>query len=232
MLITAAPEARTVDIPPTATSGVPASHISHSARPSPSHQLKSERQKKAPVGLIVGVAIAILAGVIGLFLVRWLFVRRARRRAAFAGQGRTLGGPAAPRSSTGKQPPVSQPQAYPAPPQAYTMPAPQLPPASERDAVELGAYPPPTQSPAPPQLPPTHTSTGSWSTPFAGAGSNTAEPGAGSSSAARQAYLAAELRAAQTQLERGGKGADTKAIKARIRALEERQQSAWALGLE
>ncbi|KAJ7186013.1 hypothetical protein C8R46DRAFT_1062209 [Mycena filopes] len=232
-------EPRSITLVPTATSGVPAStQASHSARPSPTRHLKSDKQHKAPVGLIIGVAIAILAGVAALFFVRWLFVRRARRRAAFAGQGRTLGGPAAPRPSTAKQqqpmsaaPPVSQPQTYPAPPQAYAMPtpAPALAPASERDAVELGAYPP--------QLPPTHATTGSWGTPFAGAApSNTTgpEPGANSSPAARQAYLAAELRAAQAQLERTPKnaGAETKALKARIRGLEERQTSAWAMGLE
>ncbi|KAJ7716370.1 hypothetical protein B0H16DRAFT_1476787 [Mycena metata] len=82
---------------------------------------------------------------------------------------------------------------------ACAMPAPQLPPAWERDAVELGAEPPP---------PTTHTpAAGSCSTPFAGAGANTAEPGVGSSPAARQAYLAAELHAAQTELERAGWGA-------------------------
>ncbi|KAJ7749932.1 hypothetical protein B0H16DRAFT_1460958 [Mycena metata] len=107
------------------------------------------------------------------------------------------------------------------------MPAPQLPLASERDAVELGAYPPSAQSP-----PDDAHARRVLLDPFANTGTNTAEPGVGLSPAARQAYLAAELRAAQTELERARRGANTKGIKARIRALEERQQSAWALGLE
>ncbi|KAJ6459048.1 hypothetical protein C8R45DRAFT_1031335 [Mycena sanguinolenta] len=143
-----------------------------------------------------------------------------------------------------------------------------MPAPSERDAVELASYPPPTLPPSsssyvppfsssnppfsntPPQLPPTHTTSGSWSTPFSGTGPTAtpfsgagtgAEPGPNSTPAARQAYLAAELRAAQSLLERAGSGTrgglgdksvDVKATKARIRELEERQGSAWALGLE
>ncbi|KAJ6612104.1 hypothetical protein B0H10DRAFT_323491 [Mycena sp. CBHHK59/15] len=86
--------------------------------------------------------------------------------------------------------------------------------ATGADAVELGHYPPSSTG-------------GSWPQPF-----SASEPGAGASPAARQAYLAAELRAAQALLERGGRGVDVPRTKARIRELEARQQSAWALGLE
>ncbi|KAJ7434815.1 hypothetical protein B0H11DRAFT_2257902 [Mycena galericulata] len=73
---------------------------------------------------------------------------------------------------------------------------------------------------------------GSWSTHFSPAPASAAEPGSASSPAARHAYLAAELRAAQTLLERGGKGVNVAKTKARIRELEERQRSAWAMRLE
>ncbi|KAJ6458924.1 hypothetical protein C8R47DRAFT_1162518 [Mycena vitilis] len=263
-MLTALPP-RAVTLAPTATSGIPASNVistTHSARPPPTHSLHSEkcvfacilllpftascllsrspltgllidffcvlRQHKAPVGLIVGVAIAILLFIASLFLVRFLFIRRARKRAAFAGPGKTLGSAAAvtpyPRPSIAKE----SGGAY-----AGHDDKPRSTP-SERAAVELGAYPPPQPAPA------SHERTGSagsWATPFAGAGAGgRAEPGANSSPAARQAYLAAELRAAQGVLERAGtrnpENIDLKATKARIRALEERQTSAWALGLE
>ncbi|KAJ7359868.1 hypothetical protein DFH08DRAFT_1075207 [Mycena albidolilacea] len=287
--ITPAPEAtarptlldrRSVTIVPTETSGVSASNIiteSHSHRPSPTHKLHSDKQHKAPVGLIIGVALAILAALFGLFFLRYFFVRRARRRAAFAGPGQTLGGPPTqPRSSTAKAP-------YPGAGGKETqmpMPAPGVTYATDRDAVELGSYPPPNPSypsAAPPvnpnpgfapplphpnpnpnpdfAPPPTHTADGSWSTRFAPTSTptstssaypaNAGEPGPASSPAARQAYLAAELRAAQALLERsstklsGGDGKsreererEVKATKARIRELEARQTSAWALGLE
>ncbi|KAJ7660377.1 hypothetical protein DFH06DRAFT_1194450 [Mycena polygramma] len=222
---------RAVTLVPTATSGVSASNVisvTHSARPPPTHSLHSEKQHKAPVGLIVGVAIAILLFIASLFFVRFLFIRRARTRAAFAGPGKTLGGAAMPAT----RPSIAKEGAYGAPSLDKGYPAPPM--ASERDAVELGAYPPPQPPPA------SHERTGSagsWATPFAGAGTGgRAEPGANSSPAARQAYLAAELRAAQGVLERAGtrnpENIDLKATKARIRALEERQTSAWALGLE
>jgi hypothetical protein len=205
------------------------------------------------VGTIVGVAVAIVAGIAALFFVRWLFVRRARRRAAFSGPGRTLAAPP-PRTSTSKGGAylASQPQTQ-TYPHTMPMPAPGATQASERDAVELAQYPPPSSalnpsaavfpnptpsasdpspyapSPYASQPEPQPGQPQGWSTHFA---SSTTEPGAGSSPAARQAYLAAELRAAQALLERGGKDVNTREVKARVRALEERQQSAWALGLE
>ncbi|KAJ6458922.1 hypothetical protein C8R47DRAFT_143300 [Mycena vitilis] len=182
---------------PTATSGIPASNVisrttTHSARPPPIHSLHSEKQHKAPVGLIVGVAIAILLFIASLFL----FIHHARERAAFAGPGKTLGSAAAvtpyPRPSIAKE----SGGAY-----AGHDDKPWSTP-SERDAVELGAYPPPQPPPA------SHERTGSagsWATPFAGVGAGgRAEPGANSSPAARQAYLATKLRAAQGVLERAG----------------------------
>ncbi|KAJ6459046.1 hypothetical protein C8R45DRAFT_1183141 [Mycena sanguinolenta] len=227
-------------------------------------------------GLIVGVALAVIATVFGVFLVRWLFVRRARRREAFAGPGRTLGATGATGKAgtmgQGGAPTTKEGMGMGAAGMGMPMPMPMRTP-SERDAVELASYPPPTLPPSsssafppssssafppssasnppfssntPPQLPPTHTTSGSWSTPFSGSGPTTtpfssmgtgAEPGPNSRPAVRQAYLAAELRAAQSLLERAGgrlgdKSVDVKATKARIRDLEERQGSAWALGLE
>ncbi|KAJ6459038.1 hypothetical protein C8R45DRAFT_1031311 [Mycena sanguinolenta] len=229
-MLTAAPPRRSVDVPTTASTGVSNSNAvteSHSARPSPSHLLDSQKQHKAPVGLIVGVALAVIAALFGLFFVRYLFIRRKRRRESFAGAGRTLGG-AAPRSSTAKEGAGGMP-----------IPMPPLARPGERDAVELGSYPPTALPPSsfPPSLPPTHTRTESWGTVFAPA-TTAAEPGPQSEPAARQAYLAAELRAAQSLLERAGRGGtgdksvDVKATKARIRELEQRQGSAWAVGLE
>ncbi|KAJ7445908.1 hypothetical protein FB451DRAFT_1188969 [Mycena latifolia] len=199
-----------ITLVPTATSGVPASSdtVSHSHRPDPTQHFQSDKQAKAPVGLIVGVAIAILAAVVGLFLLRYLFIRRARRREAASASA----------SSAAALPPMAKKQG-PFPPPPPPQDAGKQLPASERDAVPLTHthYPPSSAG-------------GSWPTPFAPAAADA--PGAGSSPAARQAHLAAELRAAQALLERGGKGVDTVRTRARIRELEERQQSAWALGLE
>ncbi|KAF7351510.1 hypothetical protein MSAN_01583300 [Mycena sanguinolenta] len=212
-MLTAPPDRRSVTIPPTASTGISNTEILRAAPP-PHISYTPKKQAKAPVGLIVGVGVAVIAALFGLFFVRWMFVRKKRRREAFAGPGRTLGG-------------------------------------KDKDAVELASYPPPAlpaPSSAPPSLPPTHAQ--SRSTPFSGtAPSSTplpggagvgAEPGPQSTPAARQAYLAAELRAAQSLLERaapgrnnlGDKTIDVKATKARIRELEQRQGSAWALGLE
>ncbi|KAJ7466510.1 hypothetical protein FB451DRAFT_1178660 [Mycena latifolia] len=79
VLLIAAP---LITLVPTATSGVPASvgTTSHARRPDPPQHFKSERQAKAPVGLVVGGAIAVLAGICGLFFLRWLFLSRAHRR--------------------------------------------------------------------------------------------------------------------------------------------------------
>ncbi|KAK7045026.1 hypothetical protein R3P38DRAFT_2882196 [Favolaschia claudopus] len=220
---TPAPLEPRVTIPPTATSGIAASNEiteSHSHRPAPTHALKSNREHKAPVGLIVGVAVGILAFLFALFFIRWLFIRRARRRAAFAGPGKTLGG--ANMNPNTKQAPAESRPSIAKDPMPMSMP---MPVPTDRDAVELASYPPPSQPNAPQQ--PTHNPSGSWPTSFAAG-----EPGPTSSPAARQAYIAAELRAAQALLERGGKGVDVKATKARIRELEQRQGSAWALGLE
>ncbi|KAJ7432447.1 hypothetical protein B0H11DRAFT_2126109, partial [Mycena galericulata] len=202
-------EPRSVTLVPTATSGVPAStkSHSHSQGPTPTVHFHSEVQKKAPVGLIVGVALGVIAAIVGLFVIRYLFVRRARRREAAS---TTLGAGA--KGMTPYAYPQTQQRADPQPPR---------PPPSERDAVELAQYPPPGAG---------HTASGSWSTPFSPAPASAAEPGSASSPAARQAYLAAELRAAQTLLERGGKGVNVAKTKARIRELEERQSSAWAMG--
>ncbi|KAF7351509.1 hypothetical protein MSAN_01583200 [Mycena sanguinolenta] len=301
-MLTAAPDRRSVTIPPTASTGVSNTEIitqSHSHRcvssasfrvgflfscfgclpssflrlprllllrplclilkltphahsPSPSHLLHSEKQAKAPVGLIVGVGLAVIAALFGLFFVRYMFVRRKRRREAFAGPGRTLGGGVVGvggKAGGG----VAGKEGMPMP-----MPMPMQP--TDKDAVELASYPPPAlptsassppfppsssppSSAPPPSLPPTHAQSGSWSTPFSASpasGAAAGEPGPQSTPAARQAYLAAELRAAQSLLERaapgrnnlGDKSIDVKATKARIRELEERQGSAWALGLE
>ncbi|KAJ7084915.1 hypothetical protein C8R44DRAFT_862230 [Mycena epipterygia] len=192
---------RSITLVPTQPSGVPAStaSTSHTHGPTPTPHLKSDKQHKAPVGLIVGVALAIVAGVAGLFFIRYLFIRRARRREALAAP--------APAQSTFAAGTSTMPKQQQPPP---------APMATDRDAVELGHYPPSSAG-------------GSWPTPFA---APAPAPGAGSSPAARQAYLAAELRAAQALLERGGKDVNTTRTKARIRELEERQQSAWALGLE
>ncbi|KAJ7720377.1 hypothetical protein DFH07DRAFT_307641 [Mycena maculata] len=205
-------EPRSVTLVPTATSGVPASHTSGSISrgPTPTVTFKSQKQAKAPVGLIVGVAIAVIAAIAVLFFIRYLFIRRARRREVSSKTAQMPQHSQIPQSRAAHSPPQRPP------PQSQS----HLPP-SDRDAVELAQYPPPGAG---------HSASGSWSTPFAPA--STAEPGASSSPAARQAYIAAELRAAQSLLERGGKGINATKIKARIRELEERQNSAWALGLE
>ncbi|KAJ7086870.1 hypothetical protein B0H15DRAFT_344915, partial [Mycena belliarum] len=71
-----------VTLPPTLSADVPApvGTRTHSQKAPPRKKLQSERQTKASPGLIVGVAFAVIAGIVGLFFVRYLFVRRARRR--------------------------------------------------------------------------------------------------------------------------------------------------------
>ncbi|KAJ7866856.1 hypothetical protein B0H14DRAFT_2732401 [Mycena olivaceomarginata] len=104
-------------------------------------------------------------------------------------------------------------------------------PDSTLDAVERGQYPPasyPTSYTPPPTFDP---SIGTYGYPT--------HPGEISTPAARQAYLAAELRAAQALLDRSttklGGGIterEVRATKARISELEARQTSAWALGVD
>ncbi|KAJ6557668.1 hypothetical protein B0H19DRAFT_1261270 [Mycena capillaripes] len=155
---------------------------------------------------------------------------RARRReqaATFSGAGRTLGdkldGPPVGASGATAAGParasaISKEQASPI---GMPMPAPRtitMPTPSDRDAIEPGAYPPPSQSQHPsqsqrqqPQPPPnsplsgspyapSHRQQSSWPSLFSASSS---QPSAGSSPAARQTYLAAE-RAAQSLLEHGG----------------------------
>ncbi|KAJ7611854.1 hypothetical protein FB45DRAFT_1056475 [Roridomyces roridus] len=205
----AALEPRSVALPPVASPGEHASFshsTTHTHGPTPTVTFKSDRQHKASAGLIAGVSIGIIVFLAGLFFIRYLFVRRRARRLAAT----KAAGPGV----------MTMPADTKAPPS----PPPVLP--SAPDAVELGHYPP---------TGPRHVQSGSgsssWSTPFSPPTASAA-PGPTSSPAARQAYLAAELRAAQAQLERGGKGVNVKATKKRIRELEERQSSAWALGLE
>ncbi|KAJ7086871.1 hypothetical protein B0H15DRAFT_1022977 [Mycena belliarum] len=203
-LLTAAPTLAAivprVTLPPTQSSGVPApvDTTSHAHKSAPTKQLKSDRQGKAPVGVIVGVAIAIVAGLAALCFIRWLFIRRGRRRATVL----------APTAREGKPP-------FPAP---LPLPHAELGGGGTEPHYPPGAAPPPS---------PGHASTPSWPTPFAAP----APGGADASPAARQAHIAAELRAAQALLERG-RDVDVPRTKARIRELEARQQSAWALGLE
>ncbi|KAJ7103684.1 hypothetical protein C8R43DRAFT_1047343 [Mycena crocata] len=242
-------DARSITLVPTQSSGetAPTDTTSHTPGPTPTRHLKSDKEHDAPVGLIVGVALAILGAIVAAFLLRYLFVRRNNKRRA-AALSSTL-------ANVKQQPYVGGQAKLPLPAMGgggANAPADlkSQPQASERDAVELGSYPPHTSS-SPPNpnsnaytLPPSLPPSNSWSTPFAGATTPNAssEPGPASSPAARQAYLAAELRAAQGLLERansqsrmksteGGK-IDVKKTKARIRELEERQQSAWAMGLE
>ncbi|CAK5263775.1 unnamed protein product [Mycena citricolor] len=212
--------ARAVTIAPTQTQGVSASNVitaSHSHRPSITPTLESQRQHKAPVGLIVGVAIAIIGAIIGLFLIRWLFVRRARAR----------------RTSTSK----SSLDA----PAAFSDPNPMRTPArlpGGPGAVELGAYP--LSSASNPRMAPSD----SWHTSFPHpplSGSGRQEPGPGSSPTERQAWLASELRSAQTALERtqgygtgGNEQQERQRLRAEIRELENRQgnkDSPAAMGL-
>ncbi|KAJ7261194.1 hypothetical protein C8J57DRAFT_1337307, partial [Mycena rebaudengoi] len=226
MILTEPPVARTVDLPPTDKAPDTAIETDAPAKATGHPHLKSDDEHDAPVGLIVGVSIAVIAGIVALVLVRLLFLRRARRRERQlkAQPPRTLGGGPAPASASS----------------TFKTPAPPPPQPSEmdRDAVELAGYPP--MSSTNNNNSNNHNTGnagngGAWPQPFAGAVAPAAEPGAGSSPAARQAYLAAELRQAQTQLERIGVGSkggkEAAAVKRRIRELEERQQSAWALGL-
>ncbi|CAK5263352.1 unnamed protein product [Mycena citricolor] len=230
--------ARAVTIAPTQTQGVSVSNVitaSHSHRPSITPTLESQRQHKAPVGLIVGVAIAIIGAIIGLFLIRWLFVRRARARqpAPTPILPFTVGAPAARtgRTSTSK----SSLDA----PAAFSDPNPMRTPArlpGGPGALELGAYP--LSSASNPRMAPSD----SWHTSFPHpplSGSGRQEPGPGSSPTERQAWLASELRSAQTALERtqgygtgGNEQQERQRLRAEIRELEHRQGSAWALGLE
>ncbi|KAJ6457912.1 hypothetical protein C8R45DRAFT_1032278 [Mycena sanguinolenta] len=172
--------------------------------------------KRPPIGVIMGVVLAIVAALFALF-VRWILIRRARHREAFVGPGITLVAPQLGVSSAKGLPPQNYP---------YDMPihTPTGAQSSERD-TELGQYPPSSSaallsSPDGPSQP-----LGPRPTPFPP--TVEAEPGASSTPAARQAYLAAELRAEHALLERGGKDVDVRATKAKIRALEEQQQSAW-----
>ncbi|KAJ7243533.1 hypothetical protein C8J57DRAFT_1525639 [Mycena rebaudengoi] len=215
MILTAPPVARTVDLPPTDKPPDTAIETDAPAKATGRPHLKSDDEHDAPVGLVVGVALAIIAGIVALALVRLLFLRRARwrERQLKTQSPRTLGGPAAASASTFKTP---------APP----------PPKMDRDAVELAGYPPMSSTSANNNNNNNGNTGngGAWPQPFSGAMPPAAESGAGSSPATRQAYLAAELREAQTQLERIGVGSkggkEAAAVKRRIRELEERQQSA------
>ncbi|KAF8181699.1 hypothetical protein K438DRAFT_1840819 [Mycena galopus ATCC 62051] len=172
---------------------------------------------KPPIGVIMAVALAVVAALFALF-VRWLLIRRSRRREAFIGPGITLVAPQPHVSSAKGLPPQNYPNGMP-------IPTPIAAQSGERDA-ELGQYPPSSSAallsvPDSPSHPP-----GPRPTPFPATAE--AESGASATPAARQAHLAAELRAEHALLERGGKDVDVRATKAKIRALEEQQQSAWA----
>ncbi|KAF7326166.1 hypothetical protein MKEN_00468400 [Mycena kentingensis (nom. inval.)] len=82
---------RAVSLVPTATPGISASNqlttTSHSHGPQPTRKFKSDKQAKTPVGVIWGVSVGIVVGIMGLFLVRLLFIRRAKRRAVAAKNG-------------------------------------------------------------------------------------------------------------------------------------------------
>ncbi|KAJ7278364.1 hypothetical protein C8J57DRAFT_1306741, partial [Mycena rebaudengoi] len=162
-----------------------------------------------PRGPSLFVAASILAVLSILGFLSWRLLRRHRRRRHALmlqlNPPRTLGGP--PRTSF-TPPPRNEIHAA----VLYT----------DRDAEEqLMEYPP--------------IGTATWPLPLTPLSSTSMEPGPASSPAARQAYLAAEVRAAQAQLERigGGQKAAREAaeLKRRIRELEERHKSAWALGL-
>ncbi|KAJ7060706.1 hypothetical protein C8F01DRAFT_1140663 [Mycena amicta] len=261
---------RNVTLPPTATSGVPASNAitqSHSHRPTPTKHFQSDKQRNTPVGLIWGVSIAVVVAIVALFLVRFLFIRRARKRAVAAGVGVVQGKRASMAKGKGSlESGASVKMEYPLPPRpppAHGYPhqhhhqpdVEQQLPATERDAVELREYdyppmpaPPSSSSPSPPTLSPspyTQNQPSGWSAPFSSQAASSTPfvqgyaqpaPGPGSLPEERQAYLSAEIRSVQTQLERNGNGngeeRERKALRARIHELEDRQQSAWALGLE
>ncbi|KAJ7213798.1 hypothetical protein C8J57DRAFT_1601946 [Mycena rebaudengoi] len=204
MVLTAPPVARTVGLPLTGEPPDTAIETDAPAKATGRPHLKSDDEHDAPVGLIVGVSLAVIAGIVALALVRLLFLRRARRREHHL---RPL------------------PSAAPPPP----------PSAMDRMAVELAGYPPMSSTDNNNSNNNNTSNNGSgdaWPQPF----SRPAPPAAGSSPAAHQAYLAAELRRAQTQLERIGVGSkggkEAAAVKRHIREPEERQQSAWALGLD
>ncbi|KAJ6560367.1 hypothetical protein B0H19DRAFT_1070008 [Mycena capillaripes] len=123
--------------------------------------------------------------------VHWLLDRRARWREPFAGPGKMLRGAAPVKAPL----PQSNPNEMPTPTHMATQPS------------EHGADYPPSSHPSsrsasfsnvsPPDAPSSHPPSGPSPAP-----SSTAEPGVGSPPAARQAYLAAELRAAQTKRRR------------------------------
>ncbi|KAJ7838190.1 hypothetical protein B0H14DRAFT_2789892 [Mycena olivaceomarginata] len=176
-------------------------------------------QSRADPGMSKGTIV--LSVLVAFFFIRYLLDVRSRRRTPFIGMGTILGGgPSSP-----------------------------LPPSSARDAdlKQSPALSHPT-SPAPSST--SNPSTKSTPTPadLSPAPAFSLNPNFSAAStapeenlapAARQAYLAAELRAAQASLERGTKklgggmkGREVRATKARISELEGRQTSAWALGLE
>ncbi|KAJ6535079.1 hypothetical protein B0H19DRAFT_1184906 [Mycena capillaripes] len=144
--------------------------------------------RKPHISVIIGVGLAIVAALFALF-VRWLLIRRARRREAFAGPGITLVAPQSRVSIANGLLPQNYPHGMP-------ISAPMAAQPSEREA-ELGQYPPSSShaflNTFSPDAPSKHP--GPWPTSFSTTAE--AEPGPGSSPAARQAYLAAELRAAQ-----------------------------------
>ncbi|KAF8181703.1 hypothetical protein K438DRAFT_1767783 [Mycena galopus ATCC 62051] len=93
--------------------------------------------------------------------------------------------------------------------------------SGERDA-ELGQYPPSSSAALLSSRDGSSQPPGPRPTPFPTAAE--AESGASAAPAARQAYLAAELRSEHALFERGGMDVDVRATKAKIRALEEQQQ--------
>jgi hypothetical protein len=167
--------------------------------------------------------ILIIAALLAFFFIRYLLQLRARRRIPFLGAGTILGGGSPP--SHQPRPPI---------------------PDSTLDAVERGQYPPPSYPTSYTPPPTFNPSIGTYGYPThipadsaaASTPNFAAEPGENSTPAARQAYLAAELRAAQALLDRSttklGGGIterEVRATKARISELEARQTSAWALGV-
>ncbi|KAF7303228.1 hypothetical protein MKEN_01286600 [Mycena kentingensis (nom. inval.)] len=245
-------DARSVTIVPTETSGIPASNVitqtSHSQGPQPTREFKSDKERKVPVGLIWGVAIAIVAAIMVLFLLRLLFVRKKRREAAAAAAASAAKNARADAKASlesGKSIPMVYPTP-PKPPPAHGYAHEHNPGNPDADAVELKSYeyPPARAAAAPPTLPlPSTTTTAytpnatGWSAGFSAPTSSgsgaTPVPGPTSSPEERQAYLASEIRTTQALLETGGQSADErKALKAKVYELEQRQTSAWALGLE
>ncbi|KAJ7359871.1 hypothetical protein DFH08DRAFT_847240 [Mycena albidolilacea] len=169
-------------------------------------------QPRADPGMSKGTIV--LSVLVALFFIRYLLDVRSRRRIPFIGMGTALGGgPSSP-----------------------------LPPSSARDAdLKQSSSAPsstsnPSTKPTPTPADPSPAPALSLNPNFSAAST---APEENLAPAARQAYLAAELRAAQASLERGTKklgggmkGRQVRATKARISELEGRQMSAWALGLE